>query len=451
MTTSSIWARLESRIGLVSIRPRIAGDVMVRRIGEDAELLQRSTRRVLPLSPEEARLVPLLDGQHSIAEIVVQQMGSGRLDVELVLGLLDRLGRSELLAPTPRNFYDLLREHLGIPASPPRLPLDVVRAAADAPTAVIERDAGGARDAAGRTEAAGGAAAATATHVEPGADADDDASLGAPWRARSQAHADRARFLRTVPIFAGLDMQQIGALTDSAHVESWSAGASIVSEGGRADRFFVIQSGEVVVAQRNERGERSTVALLGPGDWFGEVALREHRPRNATVSVAADHDAVLLSFDAAAFDQHIRPHVKDTGDTLVSRRREGIEGIAVFRGLSSPQLDRLSRELVERHVQRGTIVFRQGDEADGFYVIVSGSVGVVKDGKPIAKLTTGEFFGETALLFTDARTATIAATDDCTLWVLARHSFQRFLRDALLQRRDLVPTVMSRLSSNDPV
>jgi CRP-like cAMP-binding protein len=54
-------------------------------------------------------------------------------------------------------------------------------------------------------------------------------------------------------------------------------------------------------------------------------------------------------------------------------------------------------------------------------------------------------------LFTEERTATIAATEECVLWMLDRRSFQRVLRDALLRRRDLAPTVYHRLSSSEPV
>lgn len=78
-------------------------------------------------------------------------------------------------------------------------------------------------------------------------------------------------------------------------------------------------------------------------------------------------------------------------------------------------------------------------------------MGDVRDGRPIAKLLAGEFFGETALLFTDERTATIAATEDSRFWVLDRSAFQTFVRDALLHRRDLMPTVLNRISSTDPV
>jgi CRP-like cAMP-binding protein len=162
----------------------------------------------------------------------------------------------------------------------------------------------------------------------------------------------------------------------------------------------------------------------------------------------------LLSFDAEVFDRYIRPHVQmqdGRGSALVSRRRAQLEKVPLFQALAPSDLDRLARVLREARAAKGTVLFRQGDEGDMFYVVVEGAVGVVKDGKPIAKLTEGEFFGETALLFTDVRTATVAATEDSRFWVLDRSAFQTFIRDALLHRRDLMPTVLNRISSTDPV
>jgi CRP-like cAMP-binding protein len=247
-------------------------------------------------------------------------------------------------------------------------------------------------------------------------------------------------------------MHSIGALADAAHEETWPAASFIVSEGARADRFFLLRSGEVAVERRSEDGESQGLAKLGPGDWFGEEGLLEHAPRNATVRAGIARPVQLYSFDQDVFDQYIRPHVTaDQGAGLVSRRRAQLEQVPVFRALASEDLDRLAGVLRDARATKGTVLFRQGDPADAFYVVVEGAVGVVKDGVPIAKLLAGEFFGETALLFTDERTATVAATEDSTFWVLDRDAFQRFLRDALLHRRDLMPTVLNRIGSTDPV
>lgn len=417
-----LWGRLDRRLSLVTQRPRLSEDVRIRSIGEEFELVQVGTRRVLPIDRTEVEVLRRFDGEQTVAEIIVAGIDEGVLAIEPVLSLIDRLVRAELLDQYPPDLYRQVVNHLR-------------------------------RLAAERGEEPAPAAEPAAAEGDDRPEPRRDPEPSGPWRARSTAIADRARFLRGVTLFAALDVQSIGALADAAHEETWQPRSFIVSEGGRADRFFVVRSGDVVV-QRAEDGERQDLAQLGPGEWFGEAAIVEGAPRNATVRAGEEREVRLLSFDAEVFDRYIRPHVQvrdGRGAALVGRRRAQLERVPLFQKLASDDLDRLALVLREERVSRGTVLFRQGDEADRFYVVESGSVGVVKDGAPIAKLVAGEFFGETALLFTDQRTATVAATEDSRFWVLERSSFQTFIRDALLHRRDLMPTVFNRLASNEPV
>jgi CRP-like cAMP-binding protein len=64
-------------------------------------------------------------------------------------------------------------------------------------------------------------------------------------------------------------------------------GDVIIREGEMDDCMYVIQSGRVEVVLSGERGEQH-LAFLGPGDFFGEMALFEHQKRSATVRSAGD-------------------------------------------------------------------------------------------------------------------------------------------------------------------
>jgi cAMP-dependent protein kinase regulator len=418
-----IWTRLDEQLSLVTMRPRLSQDVRIRHIGEEFELVQVGTRRVLPLDASEVDVVRRFDGEQTVAEMIVAGIDDGVLAIEPVLSLVDRLVRAELLDQYPPDLYRQVVNHLD----------RLARASSEpgVPDASPEPATGDDRP-------------------EPQREIREDG----PWRARSPKIAELARFLRGVSLLSSLDVQSIGALADAAHEEAWKPDSFIVSEGGRGDRFFIVMTGEVNVQRRDDDGTPHAIARLGSGDWFGEAAIVEGAPRNATVQAGDQRVVKLLSFDADVFDRWIRPHVQmldGRGAVLVSRRRAQLEQVPLFRALAPSDLDRLAGVLREACATKGTVLFRQGDDGDKFYVIVEGAVGVVKDGRPIAKLLAGEFFGETALLFTDERTATIAATEDSRFWVLDRSAFQRFVRDALLHRRDLMPTVLNRISSTDPV
>ena len=76
------------------------------------------------------------------------------------------------------------------------------------------------------------------------------------------------------------------------------AGEAVVRQGEAADRFYVIDSGELRVTQVSD-GDVHFLRDLGPGDVFGEIGLLRGVPRTATVT--ASTPAVLYALDAAAF------------------------------------------------------------------------------------------------------------------------------------------------------
>jgi MFS family permease len=105
------------------------------------------------------------------------------------------------------------------------------------------------------------------------------------------------------------------------------------------------------------------------------------------------------------------------------RRLALLEQVPLFRPLPPPTLEQLAGSLVPVHVERGELVFRQGDSGDRFYVVESGEVVVSIDGEPVNRLGRGGYFGEIALLRDVPRTATVTAEVDAELQALERDEF----------------------------
>jgi MFS family permease len=97
--------------------------------------------------------------------------------------------------------------------------------------------------------------------------------------------------------------------------------------------------------------------------------------------------------------------------------------IPIFAPLPESAIEHLAASLSPRAVPAGAIVFSQGDEGDGFYIIEAGEVDVSVDGTSIATLGANGYFGEIALLRDVPRTATIQAVTDVELQRLERARF----------------------------
>jgi MFS family permease len=100
-----------------------------------------------------------------------------------------------------------------------------------------------------------------------------------------------------------------------------------------------------------------------------------------------------------------------------------LRGIAIFSPLSPVKLESLAGALTTETAAAGTAIVREGDVSDRFLVIVSGRVEVTQGGEHLRFEGPGEFFGEIGLLRDVARTATVTALEDTTLYSLARDDF----------------------------
>jgi CRP/FNR family transcriptional regulator len=110
--------------------------------------------------------------------------------------------------------------------------------------------------------------------------------------------------LKKVPLFAGLDDKELQEIASSMRERRFRAGDTVTQEGAGGVGFFVVQDGEADVQVGGE-----AKGSVGPGDYFGEIALINESPRTATLTARTD----MLCYGMTPWD--FRPLV-ETNSTI---------------------------------------------------------------------------------------------------------------------------------------
>lgn len=90
-----------------------------------------------------------------------------------------------------------------------------------------------------------------------------------------------AAHLATVPLFSELDAESLAQLAEVAHTRTFEAGAIIFHRGDPGQVMYVIHRGKVKINLTSPEGHEVALAVLGPGECFGELALLDGHPRSA--------------------------------------------------------------------------------------------------------------------------------------------------------------------------
>ena len=97
--------------------------------------------------------------------------------------------------------------------------------------------------------------------------------------------------LQRVPLFASLPPRELEKLSGSFKENTFAEGETVIDEGESGSRFFVIESGNAVVIVHGDERTR-----LGPGDYFGDVAIIDQGERSASIRAASELKCHSLTF-----------------------------------------------------------------------------------------------------------------------------------------------------------
>jgi hypothetical protein len=144
------------------------------------------------------------------------------------------------------------------------------------------------------------------------------------------------------------------------------------------------------------------------------------------------------------------PVLRRLDGAAVARPRELalLRGIPMFAPLGPAAIERLAAGLVPVHAHQGSLVVRQGEPGDHFYIITDGQVAISIDGRHVRDEGPGESFGEIALLRNVPRTASVEAVATTELVALERRVFLEAVTGQPLSRSAADGVIEERLTAS---
>ena len=122
--------------------------------------------------------------------------------------------------------------------------------------------------------------------------------------------------LRAIPFFSAIPKKELARVAQQTDEVDVPAGEVLMREGDLGDQFFVIEAGTADVTRDGQR-----VAELGPGDFFGEMALLEADRRNATVTATSPMTLIVMSRASFRAIDKTMPRVHEAVAQAIEQRR----------------------------------------------------------------------------------------------------------------------------------
>jgi CRP-like cAMP-binding protein len=216
----------------------------------------------------------------------------------------------------------------------------------------------------------------------------------------------RLALLRT-PVFAELPAETLEQLIAQLELRDLYNSEVVFREGDVGTTMFVISEGEVEVQTAGH-----DLATLGPGAFFGEIALVTDLPRSATVRAKGRVELLALDRDVVRAAAERSPEIVTAllhfvRDRLVDRVARTSP---LFQPFSAEERAQLASRFEVVEVDAGTQLITFGQRADGLYVMLAGKVDVTRAGEgSLATLASGDVFGEMSLMGHRGSTADVRA------------------------------------------
>ena len=239
--------------------------------------------------------------------------------------------------------------------------------------------------------------------------------------------ASARRALAETPLFSAFSAAALEAIVSRVDLVCLDAGEILFRQGEPGDTLYVVADGEVDVI--HEGPPRNRVARLGPGAFFGEVALVTEQPRSATIAAATPTD--LLAIDRTLVSELVADHpevlvviLRFVRDRLLTRL---MNTSPLFQPLPPDERAALAARFRFLEIDAGTVLVGEGARAPGLYIFLAGRGDVRRGDELVTYLGAGHVAGATSLLTRAPSEVQVTAITRCLALLLAAGDFREVI------------------------
>lgn len=252
------------------------------------------------------------------------------------------------------------------------------------------------------------------------------------------------QIISSTDLFLNLSTETKEHLERSFNKVNFVKNKVVIKQGEHGNALYLVATGSFSVYVTND-GKKQKLGEVKPGSCFGEGALVTDEPRNATV--VCDQSGIVYRIGRNEFKRAFKDRSEELKSfvRLISRRsralhrsvfrpeprriKELISSVSLFQGVGTKLISELEQQMEWIFLPGGETLMRQGDKADGMYVVVNGSLvyEVRNDLGQVVSTGTfskGDIIGEMALLTGEPRTATVVATLSCEIVKISTVAFE---------------------------
>ena len=242
-----------------------------------------------------------------------------------------------------------------------------------------------------------------------------------------------------LPLFSQLAPAALERLLGSLTVRDFDAEGIAIEQGSEGREAFVVVRGTLRAERRAPIGEDAgptLLAVLGPGAIFGEMALVSSAPRAASVYAQEPTTLLVASRETLETLAGTEPAIgRELGSYCRSRMLANlVRTSALLRAIPASDREGMIALFDAKTFGEGEVLFEQGGEPEGLYLVASGGVRVTTSDPAggedivVADLGPGDVVGEISIVLRRPATATVTAAFPTVALELSRDRFQDAIR-----------------------